>query len=236
LLSNANGRSIVIGSDQDLFIGQIIYLYANNQTATARTIINIVQISQTSFLLTLDGLANLDGFTTANQAYLQAYLPGTVNSSNVIWVPSDIQSEPYDQINIPSSVANVDLVGLSKVDWLLDQYGDLVVDNRGDFQLAAGITNLVQALAIKFGTQAGTSLLNPEFGFGVKPGSSVANLDVKTLYNQIVAQIIADPRFQGVSGLQITQNGPSLGINLGVQIAGQTGIFPVSFQLPTSML
>jgi len=237
LLSNADGRNIVIEYNEDLFVGQTIYLYANAQAPVARTIVNIVTLSQTSFLLTLDGLANLDGFTTVNQAYLQAYLPGTVNSQNVIWVPSDIQAPAYDQINIPSSVANVDLVGLSKVDWLLNSTtGDLIVDNRGDFQLSAGITNLIQALILKFSTQVGTSLLNPDFGLGIKAGSSIADTSASDIYRQIAATITADPRFSSISGLQVTLNGPSLGISLGIQLPGQNGVFPVGFQLPTSFL
>ena len=235
LLSNAYGRNIVIGNDTDLFIGQTIFLYANTQTPTARTIINIVPLSQTSFLLTLDGLANLDtGFTVANQAYIQAYLPGTVNSQNAIWIPSDIAVAPYDQISIPASVANVDLVGLSKVSWLLTPQGDLAVTNTGDFRLAAGIPNLIQSLAIKFGTPQGTDLLNPGFGLGVKPGSSNAVVNAKDIYSSILNMVTADPRFSGISGLQVSLNGPSLGINLLIQLPGQTGAFPVGFSFPYS--
>lgn len=236
LLSNASGRNIVLGSNTDLFIGQKIYLFANGQTAAARTIINIVTLSQTSFLLTLDGLANLDGFTLANQAYIQAYLPGTVNSQNVIWVPSDLPAPAYDQINIPASVANVNLVGLSKVDWLLSPYGDLVVDNSGDFQLAAGITNIIQALTLKFGTILGTSLLNPTFGLSVSPGRMVSDTSAADIYNEITNLITADPRFSGISGLQVNIQPPGVMINLGVQLAGIQGVFPVGFQLPTSQL
>ena len=229
LLSNADGRNIVIGNKTDLYIGQTVFLYATGQTPTARTISNIVTLSQTSFLITLDGLANLDGFTTANQAYLQAYLPGTVNSQNVIYVPSDIQVPADDQISIPSSVANVDLVNLSKVDWLLTPKGDLATTNQGDFRLAAGITNIIQALSIKFGTQLGTSLLNPTFGLSVSPGMSLSDTSASLIYNQISGMITADPRFSGISGLQVTVNGPSVGINVGIQISGQRGVFPVSF-------
>lgn len=235
LLSNADGRNIVIGSNTDLFIGQKIYLYANGQTPTARTILNIVTLSQTSFLLTLDGLANLDtGFTIANQAYIQAYLPGTVNSQNIIFIPSDVQAPSNDQISIPSSVANVKLVGLSKVSWLLDQYGDLAVTNSGDFRLSAGITNLVQSLAIKFGTQLGTDLLNQDFGLGVKPGTMNNTVSATDIYNSISNMVTADPRFSGISGLQVNLNGPSLGINLLIQLPGQNGAFPVGFTLPSS--
>lgn len=236
LLSNADGRNIVVGSDTDLFIGQTIYLYANNQNPVARTIINIVSLSQTSFLITLDGLPNLDTFTTANQAYLQAYLPGTVNSQNVIWIPSDLQTTADDQITIPSSVANVDLVGLSKVSWLLTPQGDLAVNNTGDFQLAAGLPNLIQALAIKFGTPLGSDLSNPSFGLGTKPGTMVSDTSASDIYNEITNLITADPRFSNISGLQVLITPPSLVINLGVGLSGIQGVFPVSFQLPTSQL
>lgn len=234
LLSNADGRNIVVGNNDDLFIGQTIYLNSTTQAATARTILDIVNLSQTSFLLTLDGLANLDVFKKSDQAYMQGYLPGTTNSQQVIWVPSDIPAPIDNQINIPSSVANVDLVGLSKVDWLIDQYGDLAVTNVGDFRLAAGITNLIQALTIKFSTQVGTSLLDPDFGLSVKPGSMVSDTSATDIYNEITGMITADPRFSGVSGLQVTLTPPNVGISLGVQLAGIQGVFPISFQLPTS--
>jgi hypothetical protein len=233
LLSNANGRNIVVGSNDDLHINQTIYLNANGQTSTARTIINIVTISQTSFLITLDGLANLDNFTTANQAYLQAYLPGTVNSQNVIWIPSDLSATVDDQINIPASVQNVDLVGLSKVDWLLTPTGDLAITNTGDFRLSAGIINLVQALTIKFGTRLGSCLLTPDFGLSVQPGRMVSDTTAGDIYNEIVNMITADPRFAGVTGLQVNIAPPAVTINLGVQLSGIQGVFPVSFQLPT---
>ncbi len=236
LLSNADGRNVVVGFNNDLFVGQTVYLHANTVAPTARTIINIVTLSQTSFLLTLDGLADLGSFTTANQAYLQAYLPGTVNSQNVIFIPSQLPAPADDMINIPSSVANVDLVGLSKVDLLLTPTGDLAIDNMGDFRLAAGITNIVQCLAIKIGTKLGTCLLNPDFGLSVQPGVMVSDTSAADIYNQITNLITADPRFSAVSGLQVNLQPPVISVNLGIQLSGIQGIFPIGFQLPTSNL
>lgn len=233
LLSNADGRNIVVGNSEDLFIGQTIYLNSSTQPPTARAILNIAKLSQTSFLLTLDGLANLGIFTTADNAYIQAYLPGTVNSQNVIFVPSNLQAPSNDQISIPSSVANVKLVGLSKVSWLLNQQ-DIAITNTGDFRLSAGITNLIQSLAIKFGTTQGTDLLNPGFGLPVKPGTMNSDTSAGDIYNQIVKLITSDSRYSGVSGLQVALNGPGLNVNLGVQLSGIKGVFPVGFTLPST--
>lgn len=236
LLSNADGRNIVVGSNEDLYVGQLVSINSATQKPTTRTLLDIVSLSQTSFLLTLDGEANLDIYTLADSAYLKAYLPGTVNSSNVIFIPSEIQSPEYDQISIPTSVANVDLVGLSKVDWLLQPNTtggvDVAVTNTGDFRLSAGITNLVQALNTMMGTTIGTSYANPTFGLSFKIGSSVADFKATDIYNQITNLITSDPRYSGVSGLQINQQGPTLGVNLAVGLSGISGIFPLGFELP----
>jgi hypothetical protein len=195
--------------------------------------LDIVKLSSTSFLLTLDGEANLDIYLLSDSAYLKAYLPGTVNSSNIIFVPSTIQAPVYDQISIPSSVANVDLVGVSKVDWLLqdnqDGTMDLATTNSGDFRLSAGITNLIQALSIKLKTQKGTVYALPDFGLSFKVGTMNSDFRAQDIYNDITNLITSDPRFSGVSGLQIQMAGPALIINLGVQVTGQTGVFPIGF-------
>jgi hypothetical protein len=149
-------------------------------------------------------------------------------------MPSNLPSPPDDQISIPSSVANVKLVGLSKVSWLLTPDGDLAINNTGDFRFSAGLTNLVQSLAIKFGTTLGTDLLNPSFGLGIKSGTMVSDTSAADIFNEINNLVTADPRFSGISGLQVTLTPPSLGISLGIGLAGIQGLFPVSFQLPSS--
>lgn len=231
LLSNATGRQITVGSDENLYVGQRIVLRSATQVPSARRILGIDRLSDTSFLLTLDGEANLDNFITADQAYLQAYLPGTVNSQQKIFIPSDLQIPQDPSIVIPSSTASDPLVGLSKVDWLLTDNGDVAVNSFGDLRFAAGMTNIIQALKIKIGTPRGSSLLNPNFGLGIKPGLMTSDVDVRAIYDNIAQMIEEDPRFQALESLQIQLNGPKLTINMAVSLAGQQGVFPLTFQL-----
>ena len=231
LLSNAIARQVVVGSNDDLFIGQTVTIAGAGQTPAPRIITNIEMLSSTSFLITLNGLPNLNNFTTTVGAYLQAYLPGTVNSQQKIFIPSDLPVPDVSNIVPPSSTSSDPLTGLSKVDWLLTDSGDIAVNNYGDFRYASGITNIIQALRIKFGTQANTILTHPNFGLNVRVGSIGSELQLQDLYNSINDMITQDPRFQGVSNMQITQNGPVLGISLGVQLPNQSGVFPVSFAL-----
>lgn len=233
LLSNGTGRQITVGNSTNLYIGQKILIVSSVQGPTARTVLGIDTLSESSFLVTLDGLANLDSYKTVDGAYLQAYLPGTTNSQNNIFIPSNAAAPADDMISIPASVAAINLVGLSKVDLLLTDSGDLAINSYGDFRWAAGMTNLIQALKIKFGTPFGSVYLHPTFGFVARAGSSTADLNAKTLYNQINTLVTADPRFAGISGLQVQLAAPTLGISMGVGLAGLQGVFPVNFQLPT---
>ncbi len=231
LLSNATGRQITVSSDKNLYLGQRILLQSSTQSPAARTILDIEKLSDTSFLITVDGSPNLDNFLLVDGAYLQAYLPGTVNSQQKIFMPND-QIVPNDpNIVIPANAAKDPLSGLSKVDLLLTDSGDLAVNNFGDFRYAYGITNIIQALKIKMGTIKGTVLLHPEFGFGIRPGTINADIDVQEIYNSINNMIIEDPRFQGLSGLQVSLDGPTLTISMAVTLPGQQGIFPITFQL-----
>lgn len=231
LLSNATGRQITISSTEDMYIGQRIVLRSTTQSPSARRILGIDRLSDTSFLLSLDGEPNLDNFVVADKAYLQAYLPGTVNSQQKIFIPSDLPVANEPNILVPTSVAADPLVGLSKVDWLLTDTGDIATNSFGDFRFAAGITNIVQALKIKIATSRGSMLTHPDFGLGIKPGIMASDINVQDIYNNINKLIEEDPRFQGLDSLQITLNGPTLSISMGVVLAGQNGVFPLTFEL-----
>lgn len=231
LLSNASGRQITISGIEDMYLGQRVVLKSDTQAPVSRKIIGIDRLSDTSFLITLDGESNLSVFTVSDNSYIQAYLPGTVNSQQKIFIPSNLPVSDEPNILTPPSVSGDALVGLSKVDWLLTDSGDIATNAFGDFRFSAGMTNLIQAMKIKIGTQKGSMILHPDFGLGIAVGTSVANIDVQNIYNTISKMVEDDPRFQGLDSLQIALNGPSLTISMAVLIAGQSGVFPITFEL-----
>lgn len=231
LLSNATGRQITVDSIEDMYIGQRVVLQSSTQSPSARRILGIDRLSDTSFLLSLDGEPNLDNFITSDKAYLQAYLPGTVNSQQKIFIPSNLTVPNDPNILVPTSVSQDPLVGLSKVDWLLTDTGDIATNSFGDFRFAAGITNLVQAMKLKIATPKGSVLTHPDFGLGIRAGIMASDINVQDIYNNINKLVEEDPRFAGLDSLQITLNGPVLSISMGVQLAGQNGVFPLTFEL-----
>jgi len=235
LLSNAIGRQVVISSSQNLYIGQTVTLKSLTQVPVSRQITNITPLPNgNSFLVSVNGDPDLGTFTTADSAYLQAYLPNTVNSQQKIFIPSDLPEPVYaGQANVipPGLAQNDPLTGLSGVDILLTESGDLAIDQYGDFMIAYGLTNLVQALRTLFRTVLNSSLLDPNYGLGVSAGTSISDLNVQQLYQQINQQVTQDPRFANVVSLQINANPPVLSINVGVALPGNNGVLPLSFDL-----
>lgn len=230
-LSNGDGRQFNVSSSQNLFIGQNIILSSSTQPKQRRKIINIERINDTNFLISVDGPDNLSIFTTTNSSTLLAYLPGTVNSQDQIFIPSDLPV-PEDLITRPVPATSQDsLTGLSKIDFLMTDDNDIAIDSFGDFRLSFGLTNLLQALKIKFITEPGQLIRHVDFGSGLRQGTSTADLEASAVYNSISSLIAQDPRFSGIEKLEVIKEGPILRVNLSVFIANGLGVFPISFQL-----
>jgi hypothetical protein len=231
LLSNADGRQFNISTNENLFVGQKIVLSSLTQPQTTRRIINIEKISATNYLITVDGLDNLDVFTFSDNAKMRAFLPGTVNSQDQIFIPSEapatdtVLSRP-----IPATKGDP-LVGLSKVDWLLTESGDIATDSYKDFKLSFGMTNIMQALKMKFATPPNRLLKHPNYGAGLTHGVSAADLSGQDVVQQIIRSIQDDPRFGDILNLTISKKGPTFEVNLAVALADGSGIFPINFVL-----
>lgn len=228
-LSNGDGRQFNIENNENLFIGQKVQISSNTIPMFTRKITAIEKITDTNYLITVDGLSDLSLLTTADNARLKAFLPGTVNSQNQIYIPSNevINQEPrtYD---IP--YLNDDtLTGLSKIDWLIDDNGDVVLNSFGEVSLANGITNLIQALRMKVLTSKGGILSAPEFGLGITPGINVTDITVEEMLNDLRDMVIQDPRFEGVDKIEMNVLPPELSITISARLANGRGVFPINF-------
>jgi|GEM_PF-3305905 len=232
LLSNGDGRQInVDDTERRFYIGQKITLKSDTVPAFTRKIINIEKIGEGNFLISFDGLDNLSLLTTAGNAKIQGYLPGTVNSQNQIYIPVDAPSDPDDRIRTPSHLDEDNLSKVSKVDFLLDDNGDLAINDIGEFQLANGLTNLIQALKLKIRTKKGTLLRHLEFGLGLSVGISLADIESGEIISALNKMVQDDPRFDAIDSISIRLNGPTLFIDMSVKIAGGSGIVPITFEV-----
>jgi hypothetical protein len=232
LLSNAEGRQFNIDdTDDNLYVGQKIIISSDTVPQISRKIVSVEKIGDNNFLVTVDGLADLDTLQTSDNARMQGYLPGTVNSQNQIYIPinqpADVDDRVYDIVNVPTTALNK----LAKVDFLLTDQSDIAINSVGDFRLATGLTNLIQALKLKIRTQKGTLLKHLGYGVGLTHGVSVADIENGEIIKSLNAMVAADSRFESIESININLNGSTMSVNMVIRIANGSGIVPITFDI-----
>lgn len=232
LISNGGDRQINVDDTNDqLYIGQVLTLSSSSVPAFQRVVINKEKISDNNYVITLSGDPNLDILTTSDNAKIKAYLPGTVNSQNQIFIPAEGTPEDEDFINLPKAFRQDNLAKLSKIDWLLDENGDLAITKAGDIQLAGGMTNLIQALKLKLDVKRGSLLQHPEYGLSLKHGISLSEIEAGDLLQSLQELVLQDSRYAAIDRLDLRVSGSTVSIDMAVQLASGSGILPISFQL-----
>ena len=231
-LSNGDGRQFnVDDSAEKLYLGQKISIKSDTVPVFVRKINAIDKISDGNYLITVDGLANLNSLTTIDNAYIKAYLPGTINSQNQIYIPIDLPAQDDDRIQLPNHLNEDVYTRISKVDWLLTDSGDLAINQLGDLQLANGLTNLIQALKLKIKTKKGTLLRHLDYGLGIKHGMSSADIESGEIINSMNKMIEDDPRFDRVDRISLALNGNKLSIDMSVKLSNGSGVVPITFDV-----
>lgn len=231
LLTNGDGRQFNISNTLNMYIGQVIELSSNTVNKFARKVTNIEKINESNYLITVDGLANLDNLQTIQSARMRAYLPGTINSQMSIYIPSNDVAQDDDRIKEIPRLKDDELTRISKIDFLLTENNDIALDSYGDIRLSNGYNNLVQAIKLKVITQRNTLLRHLDQGIGVRPGVSSADISNSQIANELNTMIVADPRFDGLDRLDIFLEGATLKMSMIVKIKNSTGIIPISFDV-----
>jgi hypothetical protein len=233
LLTNGNGNQIEVADSTNLFVGQLVWLSSANTSRTSRHVTKIDKLSSTVSVLTLDGDPDLSRFSTLAGAVLHAFLPDTVNSQMMLYIPS--QQEPSvadEQLRaIPGLDVFDQLLNVGGVDLLLTQSGDLAITPDGDCRLAVGLANIVQTAKIRLSVVQGTLNRHPTFGLPIQVGQSVADLDASALLRACRNLFNDDPAFTGVTHASVKVGGPIVTIAIGVGVKGQDQVVPITFDL-----
>lgn len=233
LLVNGDGNEISVADASNLYIGQGVTLSSTGTSTTQRHIIGIDKVSAGNYTLTLDGDSDLSRFTTGAKASLHAFLPDTVNSQQLIYIPSDEQplEDDYRTKAIPGVDQFDQLLAAGGVDLLLTHDGDLAITPDGDCRLAVGLTNLIQQVRIAIGTPRGSLLHHPDYGLGLAPGVSTADLDATQMASTLRNLFRGDPSFSGVSNVSVVKNGPVCTVTVSIGIAGTNQVIPVTVNI-----
>ncbi len=182
--------------------------------------------------MTLDGDTDLDVYKVADRATIRAFLPGTVNSRSIIYIPSDADPlVPESSISIPGINPLDPLIRLGGIDLALTDRLDLIVTPNGDNPLSIGMANMVQTVNLALTTKPGTLLLHPNWGFDARPGDSTADVDLHRLIANLRTLFSGDLDFAGVRSALLQKVGNVLRLDLQLGVNGLSRTIPITLRL-----
>lgn len=229
LLTNGDRNTVMVADPSHLFPGQSVWLSSNGEKREKRHITSIRGLTPTQALITLDGDSDLERFTTGAQAVLEAFLPGTVNSQQIIYIPSDNEAPDDPRTKAVPGVNEYDsLLQVSGIDLLLTSDGDLAITPDGDCRIAYGLANIIQTVKIALSTAKGSLLQHPEYGLNVPVGVSTADVNAEEILKLAQEMFSSDPTFSGVRSAVVVKDGSALRITLDVGVAGTSQFIPIS--------
>jgi hypothetical protein len=229
-LVNGDGNNIIVSDASNLFVGQSVWIGSTSASRTRRRVRKIERMTPSQYMVTVDGDSNLDIYVTLANAYLFAFLPHTVNSQQLIYIPSntDPGADDFKSVGIPGMTDQDPMIAVGGIDLLLTPQNDLVITPDGDARWAVGLTNIVQKIRLALSVRRGTLNQHPEFGLPLEPGMSVADLEPADMVRSIESMFNGDPSFTGVKAAQVRIAGPVARISVGVEVRGVSSVIPVS--------
>ncbi len=233
LLVNGSGNTVLVADASHYYVGQTVWIGSRAVARVKRNIVKLVHLAPNQHQIVVDGDSNLGQYQTLAGAYIHAFLPNTVNSQMLLYIPSNEQpgASDFKTKEIPGVKEFDHMIVVGGVDILLDSTNDIVLGPDGSDRWAVGLTNMVQKVRLAFATPRGSLLDHPEFGNPIKVGMSIADLDPGQAVETIQMMFSDDPSFSGVKAVQLEAQGPVAKIGTAVEIAGTSQVVPISVEI-----
>lgn len=230
---SGSGLSAVLPSSDNLYIGQPVEIISDTMPTLLKKIVEIDVLNSVEVLVSFDGETQINDYIVADNARLKAFMPDTVNSSRLIAIPSQGAVSETNKVKTNPSKDDLDyLSSLAKIDFLLNQSGDVVVSSSGDIGVATGLQNLVQAANLKLQTKMGTIISDPAFGNPANAGVNIADLSASEVLNRINVLFADDERFGPILAANVRASGPALNMDLAISLPETDYTLPLSVQVP----
>lgn len=225
---SGSGNQVIVAYTKNLYVGQPVWIYSSTMLTTKRNITGLEPVGS-NLVVSVSGDRNMGSFRHDEGAYLRAYLPDTINSQQLIYIPSPLpsQEESFRSDKIPSIDSTDALLKIAGIDLLLTSDMDLIITPDGDGRWSYGMNNLVQRLKIGMSTPVGSLLQHPDYGVNLGIGMSIAELNSKELLDSIQRFVATDPAFTGVSSANIVTNGGSVSVAVTVGVNGVGNNIPI---------
>ena len=233
LLANGKGNNIVIADGSMLQINHSINISSKTQLTQNLIVLNIQELATGYWSITLSGPPTLSNFTLADQATIQYFLPGTVRSSQVVFIPSDTATtNPDFQFRYVPTLSDLEkLLQVGGIDGALTSSGDIAITADGDWPYVQGLAALIQWARVALNTPLGSWTLYPTFGLDIAVGQSIADISAQDILASIKNSFNLNSAFTGVNSALINVDGPATTITLEFGVQGVNSLLPVTFQI-----
>jgi hypothetical protein len=233
LLANGNGNGIVVSDGTLLQIDHLVSISSRTQLSESRRVVAIKELAAGYWSVTLSGMPDLNKFKISDQAAIHFFLPATVNSGKVIFIPSDSPTTNTDlELRFVPTISDLErLLQVGGVDGALTNAGDIAITPDGNWPLVQGLANLIQYARVALSTPVGSLLLYPGFGIDVQIGQSLADTSAADILASIKNSFRLNSAFTGIASALVTTEGPVTRITLELAIKGMDATLPVIFEV-----
>jgi len=232
-LANGNGNQFVIADGSLLQLDHLVQIASQTQFVEQRRVVAIEQLSANYWLITVAGDSTLSNFTLHDVAYVRYFLPATVNSSKVIFIPSENETTNADlQLRFVPTLTDLEkILQVGGVDGMLTDKGDIALSKDGDWPYVQGMATLIQWARVSLSTPIRSWLLAPAFGIDVGIGRSLAEQTAQDVLDSIRGSFKMNPAFTGIKSALVTTAGPTTQITLELGVKGVDVTLPVVFEI-----
>lgn len=228
-IAEPSGKEVLLGIDASVLrVGQVITISARSTPSLRTVIVNTQKVGNNVLIEVSD---NISRFHLNDGATINWYLPDTINSRMLLWIPSDQSpSEEFEDETIsPAELLNI--ARITGSDFLLDTNNDLVIGPEGDWRLVRGLALVVQAVRLALGTPRGSLIMHPSYGLPQSVGETLFDVDAKTLANAVKQTFAEDPLFRTVDSISVNQKGGSVKVGMSVGIKGIDKLLPIGLEI-----
>jgi hypothetical protein len=230
---SGSGNTISLPNADNLYVGQTVEVLSDTVAPSVRKIRSIDIVSSIEAIITLDGDPNLSQYLTSDNARIKAFKPNTVNSLNMIAIPSESDVTVPATLKITPTPDDLDAITLvALIDLQLSSSGDLVINSSGELGLASGVANIVQAARIKLLTRLGSIVSDPNFGNPLGVGIPVGDIRADQVLSILSGIFKDDERFGDILAGSVAIRGPGAQVQMLVHIQGTSVNLPLVAELP----
>jgi Protein of unknown function (DUF2634) len=144
-----------------------------------------------------------------------------------IFLPSQVQTSEKD--NKEQFILTEDVAGDPYgSDIKLDDDGNVIIQENGDFSLVSGLSNIEQAVDLRLNTEMGALIKQSAYGITAAAGFAGTTMALRYLKLAIRVALIQDPRIESVTDMIVSIDKDAINIGMTINVIGSNNTLSIN--------